>query len=155
MSYVCLETVEAKKPITDDNEDSEDDGGQIQLAKLGRIIKDKKPTKKEKSTTPSNTIKKPTTADVQRSAIEEELAVGASEEYELEQIREHAEQRLMEINTIHKEVTSILAIFTPIMINVIMKSTKYTSISLQSSAVLALCKYMCVSAGKIDVMTYH
>lgn len=93
-------------------------------------------TKKNKKKVVKDKEKKDKEAD----NIEDELAVGASEEYEMEQLREEAEQQMV------KGKDSLLGPFGPVVVAVCSQPQTYQHVSLQQSAVLALCKLMCISA---------
>jgi hypothetical protein len=104
------------------------------------------------------------------SAIEEELAVNASEEYELEQMRERAEKELIEREVLSvslilslfdsfadfcfvlvcmlcgMQCRTLLSVFGPLLVRVCSHPQQYADNTLQTSAVLALCKCMVVSA---------
>ncbi len=83
--------------------------------------------------------------EAKQSAIEEELAVNASEEYELEQMRERAERDLID-----RERGNLLSVFGPILARVCAYPLQYADPMLQRSAVLALCKLMTVSSDFCD-----
>lgn len=76
-----------------------------------------------------------------KEAIENELAVGASEEYELEQMRDRAEKMLL------LGKSSLLGAFGPLVVRVVSQPAKFKHAMLQRSASLALCKLMCLNAG--------
>mmetsp|Transcript_31847 Transcript_31847/g.62206 ORF Transcript_31847/g.62206 Transcript_31847/m.62206 type:complete len:1467 (-) Transcript_31847:249-4649(-) len=81
------------------------------------------------------------------SAIEEELAVGASEDFAVEQLREEAEVTLL---SAERGRTNLLGVFGTLVTNVVANRSKYCHLQLQSSAVLAMCKLMCVSSEFCD-----
>jgi condensin complex subunit 1 len=73
---------------------------------------------------------------------DDERAEGASEEYEIEQMREEAERQMVELSSTND---SFIAKFGPLVVSVCSQPELYPHTMLQSSAVLALCKLMCAS----------
>jgi condensin complex subunit 1 len=71
------------------------------------------------------------------SKIEDELAVGASQDLEIEQMREAAERSLLAQN--------LLGSLAPLVVKVCSNPKRFRDRVLQASAVLALCKLMCLS----------
>ena len=79
-------------------------------------------------------------------SIEDDLAVGASEEFELETLRERAERSLVDLNN-SASSSSLLAVYAPLLLAVVRQPAAYAHERLQVSAVLALCKLMMASAA--------
>lgn len=76
-----------------------------------------------------------------KSKIEDELAVSASVDHDIEVARERAESSLLD-HTRH-----LLGAFGPLVVHVCRHPTRYSDPLLQASAVLALCKLMTVNNG--------
>jgi condensin complex subunit 1 len=72
-----------------------------------------------------------------KSAIEEELAMNASEDYEFELLKEQGERQLV--------TTGLLGAFAPMIAKVCKNPRRFAHRGLQQSAVLALCKFMCIN----------
>ena len=84
------------------------------------------------------------------SAIEDDLAVGASEDYELEVMRDGAEKSLVALRRASDgsvaSSSSLLAVYGPLLVSVTRQPSRYRHERLQSSAILSLCQLMCASA---------
>ena len=111
------------------------------------LVKRTKPTKAKKHKDTVDEEVKPAVATAPRTAIEDELAVNASEDYELEVLREAAERRLVDTSTRNGEMTGLLAVFSPIVLRVLTHPSMYRHARLHASAVLCLCKYMTASSA--------
>ena len=77
-----------------------------------------------------------------KDAIEEDLDVGASNDYQVELMKERSETEIMGAHMIGR--------YAPMVIEVCSHPDKYSDDMLQSSAVLALCKFMCVNSQFCD-----
>ena len=102
--------------------------------------------KKNKATAAANHQKD---AAAHNSAIEDDLAVGASEDYELEVLRDRAEKSLVALTRAGDGSAvgcpSLLAVYGPLLVSVIRQPSRYRHQRLQSSAILSLCQLMCAS----------
>lgn len=120
----------------------------IKKIKAKQMIRLEESKQAEYIASQTNTSKKKSTRQsVGAPSIEDELAVTASEEYELEQLREFNEAMLCDINynQQHDCKDTLLSLYLPIIIHVCENINKqqYTQYSnLCTTAVLALCKFM-------------
>jgi hypothetical protein len=139
------EKKEEKPEESDDSEDNsdseivEDEFGVEKRVKRAKAAKPKRKPKKSGQELSSKSPQK-------TSSIEEELAVNASEEWELEQQRENAEKHLvMNKAAADGAESSLLSVYAELILMVVRAPGKYNHGALQNSAVLALCKLMCVN----------
>ena len=80
--------------------------------------------------------------------IEDELAVGASFEFELELMRERAERSVVDL-TGPSSSTSLIAVFLPLVLSVVQQPHRYPHERLQVTATLTLCTLMMTSSAPV------
>ena len=103
----------------------------------------------KKNRAPAATKRQQEAAADEPSAIEDDLAVGASEDFELELLRERAERSLVALKRASDGsvvgCSSLLAVYGPLLASVARQPSRYNHQRLQSSAILSLCQLMCAS----------